>query len=150
MFKFQLAKGGTESAVYKELIAPYKNDLPTSNSDGFRRVCADHKYAFFDISKTKYSLSLPCQLVPLPETSYKVPWAFIMSKNSSYKGLINWRWDNKMYSITYMKEHSRLCVTRNSSNTQGHVCILLYIRDLTIGMEESFIIFLRIVISLWT
>jgi len=91
VFKFQLAKGGTESAVYKELIAPYKNDLPTSNSDGFRRVCADHKYAFFDISKNNYSLSLPCQFVPLPETSYKVPWAFIISKNSSYKSLINWR-----------------------------------------------------------
>jgi len=93
VFYFQLAKGGIESAVYKKLIAPYKNDLPKSTLDGFRRVCADHKYAFFspDFLKETYSLSLPCQLVPLPEASYKVPWGFVISKNSSYKGLINWR-----------------------------------------------------------
>jgi hypothetical protein len=34
--------------------------------------------------------------VPLPDTSYREQWAFIISKNSSYKGLINWRWDNKI------------------------------------------------------
>jgi hypothetical protein len=90
---FQLATGGFESAVYKRLIAPFKNDLPASHLDGFRRACADHNYAYIgpNILKTKYSLSLPCQLVPLPETSYEVPWAFIISKNSSYKGVINWR-----------------------------------------------------------
>jgi len=93
VFFFQLATGRIECAAYKELIAPFKNDLPTSESDGVRRVCADHKYAYFGttILKTKHSLTFPCQLVPLPETSYKVAWAFIISKNSPYKGLINWR-----------------------------------------------------------
>jgi len=54
---FQLARGGTESAVYKTLIEPYKNDLPTLASDGLRRVCADKKYAFFgpEFLKTIYS-----------------------------------------------------------------------------------------------
>jgi hypothetical protein len=46
MFSFQLATGGIESAVYKKLIAPFMNDLPTTPSDGFRSVCADHKYTF--------------------------------------------------------------------------------------------------------
>jgi len=93
VFIFQLATGRIESAVYKELIAPFKDDLPTSESDGVRTVCAAHKYAYFGttISKIKHSLTFPCQLVPLPETSYEVPWAFIISKNSPYKGLINWR-----------------------------------------------------------
>jgi len=93
VFFFQLATGGNESAVYKELIAPFKNDLPTSDSDGFRRVCADHNYAYFGKNplKKKHSLTYTCQLVPLPETSYEVPWSFIRSKNSSHKGLINWR-----------------------------------------------------------
>ena len=79
--------------ITTKLIAPFKNDLPASNIDGFRRVCADHKNAFYDpsIKETGHSLSLSCQCVPLPETSYKVPWAFIISKNSSYKSLINWR-----------------------------------------------------------
>jgi hypothetical protein len=93
MFFFQLAKGGIESAVYKKLIAPFKNDLPNTNYDGFIRVCADHKYAYFgpNVLNTEFLLSLPCQLVPLPETTYKETWVFIISKNSSYKGLINRR-----------------------------------------------------------
>ena len=136
LFFFQKARGRFESAVYKELIAPFKNDLPTSEPDGFRRVCADHKYAYFGptILKTKHSLTYPCQLVPLPETFYEVPWAFVLSKNSSYKGLINWRWDNKMNSIRYMTDSSRLWVPRKSPNTEGHVCLLLDITALTTGM----------------
>jgi hypothetical protein len=95
---FQLATEGIESAVYIKLIAPFKDDLPASHIDGFRRVCADHNYAYFgpNIMNRIYSLSLSCQLVPLPGTSHRDPWAFIISKNSSYKGLINWRWDNKI------------------------------------------------------
>ena len=122
MFIFQLATGRIESVAYKKLIAPFKNDLPTTDSDGFRRVCADHKYAFFgpNILKTKLSLMLPCQMVPLPETSYEVPWAFIISKNSSYKGLINWRWDNKMKSIRYMTEISCLF---SSQVAQHRTCL---------------------------
>jgi hypothetical protein len=90
---FQLAREEIESAVYKKLIAPYMDDMHSSHLAGFRRVCADHKYAYFgpNVLNTKISLSLPCQLVPLPDTSYKVPWAYGISKNSSYKGLINWR-----------------------------------------------------------
>jgi len=93
LFFFQLARGGIESAVYETLIAPFMNDMPASSLDGFRRACAEHKYVFFgfDLLKTEQSLSLPCQLVPLPETSYKHPGAIVISKNSSYKGLINWR-----------------------------------------------------------
>ena len=100
LFSFQLATGGTESAVYKKMIAPFKNELPASNSEGFRRACAEGKYAYFGPKILKENLlPLPCHLVPLPDTSYRDPWAFIISKNSSYKGLINWRWDNKMNSI---------------------------------------------------
>jgi hypothetical protein len=93
VFSFQLATGEIERAVYRKLIAPFKNDLPTSHSDGFRRVCADHKYAYFgpDILNENYQFPLLCQIVPLPETFYRDSWAFIIAKNSSYKGLINWR-----------------------------------------------------------
>jgi hypothetical protein len=92
VFFFQLARGGIESAVYKKLIAPFKNDMPATEIGGIRRVCADQNYAFlaYNFLKNNFSL-LPCQLVPLPDTSYRDPWAFIISKNSSYKGIINWR-----------------------------------------------------------
>jgi hypothetical protein len=73
VFFFQLATEGFESAVYKKLIAPFKNDLPAMLSDGFRRACADHNYAYFDnnILNTNFSLLLPCQLMSLPDTSFK-------------------------------------------------------------------------------
>jgi hypothetical protein len=68
-------------------------DLPATYMDGFRRVCTDHKYAYFgpDSLRKIYSKTLPCQLVSLPDTFYRDRWAFIISKNSSYKEIINWR-----------------------------------------------------------
>jgi hypothetical protein len=90
---FQLATGRFESAVYKKLIAPFKNDLPNSEFDGFRRVCAEHEYAYFgtNLLNTKRLLPLRCQMVPLPAPTYREARAFIISKNSPHKGLINWR-----------------------------------------------------------
>jgi hypothetical protein len=92
-FLFQRATEGIESAVYKKLIAPFKDDLPVTPLDGLRRVCSKKKYAYIGTnpSKTEFEMTLPCQLVPLPGTSYREIWAFIISKNSPYKGLINWR-----------------------------------------------------------
>ena len=139
VFFFQLATGEIESAVYKKLIAPFKNDLPATQLDGFRRVFADHNYAFFDNNhlNTNFSLSLPCRLVPLPDISYRDPWAFIISKNSSYQGLINWRWDNKLKPIRYITENSRLLwVPRKSLKTE--VCLLLVTNVLTTRMHECF------------
>ena len=93
LFWFQLAKGGVEREIYRKLIAPFKNDMPNSTLVGFRSVCAEHKYAFFgpNLLNTILSLSIPCKVIPLPGNSYMDPWAFILSKNSHYKGLINWR-----------------------------------------------------------
>jgi hypothetical protein len=93
VFLFQLATEGTERAVYKKLIEPYTEDLPATHLDGLRRACADKKYAYIGINtlNTEFGRTPPCQLVPLPGTSYRETWAFIMSKNSPYKGLINWR-----------------------------------------------------------
>jgi hypothetical protein len=93
VFFFQLATGGIEKAVYTKLIAPFKENEPATHIDGYRRVCAEHNYAYFgpNILDTKLLLFIPCQIVPLPETTYREQWAFIISKNSSYKRLINWR-----------------------------------------------------------
>ena len=90
---FQRATEGTESAVYKKLIAPFKNDMPVSDLDGFKRVCADHKYAYIasNFFSNYFSRNLSCQVVPLPETTYQESLAFITSKNNPFKGLINWR-----------------------------------------------------------
>jgi hypothetical protein len=92
-FFFQLAKGGIERVVYKKLIAAFENDMPKSAIDGYIRVCTEHKYAMVvpNFLNTKFLPPLPCQPVPLPETSYRDPWSFIISKNNSYRGVINWR-----------------------------------------------------------
>jgi hypothetical protein len=93
LFLFQLAKEGINREIYRKLIAPIKHDLPTTNPEGYNKICSEHKYAFFgtNILKTKFSLSIPCKVIPLPGFSYMEPWAFIMSKNNPYKGLINRR-----------------------------------------------------------
>jgi hypothetical protein len=90
---FQLANGGIEREIYKKLIAPFINDLPVSDVEGFRRVCAEHKYAYFaqNILKTNLYSSIPCKVIPLPGNSYRDHVVFIMSKNITYKRLINWR-----------------------------------------------------------
>ena len=123
-FLFQRATRGIERDVYRKLIAPYKSDMPATDSDGLRRVCADPKYAFYgyNLLNTEAVGSLSCQVVPLPDTFYKESWAFIISKNNPYKGLINWRWENKIKSTRYMTDSSlHLWVPRKLPNTKRHV-----------------------------
>jgi predicted nucleic-acid-binding protein len=134
---FQLATGGIERAVYRKLIAPFKDDLPASQSDSFIRACAEQKYAYFGLNLLNklFSLSFPCLLVPLPDTSNRDQVAFIISKNNSYKGLITRRWDNKIMSITYIIDKSRLLWVHHKSLKRGsHIFLLLDIRILTTGM----------------
>ena len=90
---FQLAKGGIQREIYKKLIEPFKIDMPTSEVEGFRRVCTEHKYGYFgpEMLKPKISLSVPCKMIQLPGNSYRIQWAFVISKNSPHRGLINWR-----------------------------------------------------------
>ena len=92
-FLFQLAKEGVERDVFERLIFPYKNDLPDSYLDGFRRICAEHRFAFFghDILDNDLARELSCHVVPLRDTFHIDKWAYIMTKNYPYKGLINWR-----------------------------------------------------------
>jgi hypothetical protein len=75
------------------MIAPFKEDMPISHLDGFRRVCADHKYAYVGTNTfAKYfSWVESCPLMPLPDTSYVKKKTFIISRNNPYRGLINWR-----------------------------------------------------------
>jgi hypothetical protein len=90
---FQRAINGTERAAYEKLIAPFMNDMPKSDVDGFRRVCGERKYAFVGSNafRTLKTISLSCQMVALPGTSYPETLTYIISKTSHYKGLINWR-----------------------------------------------------------
>jgi hypothetical protein len=89
----QLATGGIERVAYKKLIAPFLDDLPSTNSEGLRRVCDEHKYAFlgYEESDINFVLRVPCHLVPLPDTFYIDRVAFITPKISPYKWLIDWR-----------------------------------------------------------
>jgi hypothetical protein len=89
---FQRATEGIERAVYEKLIAPFKEDMPISHLYGFRSVCADRNYAFLGPQSFKiHSQKLSCKVVPLPETSYPITMALIISKNNHYRGIINWR-----------------------------------------------------------
>jgi hypothetical protein len=88
----QEAEEGIENAVYKKLIAPFKNDMPSSIIEGFKEACTRQKYAYVDSFLSQQSKrAILCQLVTLPGTSYPEPLTFIVSKNSPYKSLINWK-----------------------------------------------------------
>jgi hypothetical protein len=67
--------------------------MPKSEADGFRRVCDERKYAYVgsNMLRKLYTKWLPCDVVPLPGTSYPDTVTYIISKTSPYKGLINWR-----------------------------------------------------------
>jgi hypothetical protein len=93
IFFFQRATGGTESVAYKKLIAPFKKDMPRSFLDGFRRACADEKYAFLGnvLLARSYLRGKSCKLATLSRPAFRDIFSFVMSKNCSYKGIINWR-----------------------------------------------------------
>jgi hypothetical protein len=76
-----------------KLIAPFKNAMPKSDADGFRRVCDERKYAFVgsNMFRKLESSWLFCDMVLLPGTSYPETLTYIISKTNHYKGLINWR-----------------------------------------------------------
>jgi hypothetical protein len=85
----QGAAGGIERDVYEKLIGPYRRDLPSKTEEGFKRACTRHRYAF--MTSNHFTRVKPCHLVALPETSYPETLTYIISKNSPYKGLINWK-----------------------------------------------------------
>jgi hypothetical protein len=82
-----------ENAVYNKLIAPFKNELPSDDFEGFRKVCTLHKYAYVRsyFFSQQYTGTMSCELVTLPGTSYPEPLTYIISKMSPYKSLINWK-----------------------------------------------------------
>jgi hypothetical protein len=85
---------GLENIVYKKLIAPHKNELPTTNFEGFTRVCdSRHKYAFMaPVSIGQYfERILLCHITALPDTYYREWITYIISKKSPYTKLINWK-----------------------------------------------------------
>jgi hypothetical protein len=89
----QRAVSGAERAAYEKLIAPFVNDMPKSEREGYRRVCGERKYAFVvtEFFRKLESIQLSCEILPLPGTSYPGKMSYIISKTSHYKGLINWR-----------------------------------------------------------
>ncbi|XP_021923388.1 probable glutamate receptor [Zootermopsis nevadensis] len=90
---FDGAVEGVENEVYKKLIAPFTNDIPRDDSEGFKKVCTLHKYAYagsYFVSQ-QYKGATLCQMTTLPGTSYPEPLTYIISKKSPYKYLINWK-----------------------------------------------------------
>jgi hypothetical protein len=94
--------------------------------------------------------------VPLPGTSYRDTWAFIMSKNSPYKGLINWRWDNKIKSVKYLKDSSTLVGSLQDLQDRKKISSLLRpnrlnsrkVRRVCTVSQISYVL-LDIIVNLW-
>jgi hypothetical protein len=89
----QEATEGLEKAVYSRLLSPFARDLPNEEAEGFERVCTQHNYAYIgsQLFVKKYSANFSCEMVKLSGTSFPESLTYIISKNNTYKGIINWK-----------------------------------------------------------
>ena len=120
--------------------------MAASLSDGLRSVCADPKYYFYgyNVLNTEAVMPVSCNIVPLPDTFYSEPLAFVITKNSPYKGLINWRWDNQIKSTRDTTDTSlQLWVPRKLPSTKWHVHQLFRKRVLSWWKYDSFVPILK-------
>ena len=77
--------------VYRKMIQPEMDSLPTNASEGFKRLCTRDKYAFFtaetDIESKK--ATLPCTLIRVPGTAIVTHLSMAVQKGSPYKGMLD-------------------------------------------------------------
>nr|CAD7197664.1 unnamed protein product [Timema douglasi] len=88
MFKNTSDKQRAE--VYKRLIAPIEQDLPSGTPDGLITTCSK-KIAFFtldDVAKS-YMKDVPCQMVTIPDIVYPISVVITVTKNNPYREAIN-------------------------------------------------------------
>jgi hypothetical protein len=72
--------------VYWKQIISRVDDLPNTNVEGFRRVCARHKYTFLSSLKYAelYAERVPCQLSIVPNAFIPETHAMALVKGSPY------------------------------------------------------------------
>jgi len=74
--------------VYLKMMYPELESLPTTASEGFRRLCTRKKYAFFTTDMT--TETPPCTVVRIPGTVIPSHLSMVVAKGSPYKGILDY------------------------------------------------------------
>ena len=77
--------------VYRKMIYPEMDRLPTNVSEGCRRLCTRDKYAFFtaEMNIESQKTTLPCTVTRVPGTTIVTPLSMAVQKGSPYKGMLD-------------------------------------------------------------
>jgi hypothetical protein len=88
---FQDSKDPFMQEVYRKMIYPEMDSLPTNASEGFRRLCARDKYAFFaeELDIESKRANLPCTIIHVPGTTIVTQLSMAVQKGSPHKGLLD-------------------------------------------------------------
>jgi hypothetical protein len=93
--------------LYKREIEPNLATLPKDPREGFRRLCADPKFAYFEsvlyyrvLNSRKY---IHCDVTIVPGTNKKESVSIAIRKGSPYKKFFN-------YKLVYFAYKVMLCV----------------------------------------
>jgi hypothetical protein len=89
----QKSKINTLNEVYRKLIHPGINNLPSSDSEGLQRICRTEKYSYVISQTTLRGLarSIPCNIVGVSQAYYTITASMIISKSSPYRRILNYQ-----------------------------------------------------------
>lgn len=89
---FKKSKINALNEVYRKLIYPGINNLPSSDSEGLQRICRTEKYSYVISQTTLRGLarSIPCNIVGVPQAYYTITASMIISKSSPYRRILNY------------------------------------------------------------
>ena len=88
--------------VYRVLLEPYQGDLPANEAAGTRNVCSNDRRVFLSPSVTASAAvaAANCSLAAIPADMFKATLAIGFVKNSSYRGITNYKYVRPIYGIT--------------------------------------------------
>jgi hypothetical protein len=90
---YQKSKIHTLNEVYRKLIHPGVENLPSSDSEGLQRICRTEKYSYVISQTTLRGLarSIPCNIVGVPQAYYSITASMIISKSSPYRRIFSFQ-----------------------------------------------------------
>lgn len=77
--------------IYQTMIAPNRHNFPSSDDEGFQRVCSVPNYAYITYTELEYkeTTTFSCDLTEIPQIYIPGSLAITTVKNSPYKGTFN-------------------------------------------------------------
>jgi hypothetical protein len=77
--------------IYQTMIAPNRHNFPSSDDEGFQRVCHVPNYAYMTYTELGYQETgaFNCDLTEIPQIYIPGSLAITTVKKSPYKGIVS-------------------------------------------------------------